>query len=292
LTLNKNLSVLQSYPTLRDALCDILGISKSFIKKIKISNEILKRKIHAKQSISVPIELLNRSLVNPIYTGKIPKIIFEDRSFLVLDKPADIHCHPLTYLDTNNILSFIRQNGNSQLLNINHLKNEKGLLFRLDKVTSGVLVYIKDEELLKELRHSYSLLVTKKRYLAIVMGKFKNCGTIKLYLKPSGKKGKKIIASNYELPNSKEATQEINLLKYNPDKNLSLLQIDLSSGLRHQIRSSLAYLNHPILGDTLYGGKISSRVWLHSSLYEINAMGFQSFKSAQDIKIEDIVTLF
>ena len=61
----------------------------------------------------------------------------------------------------------------------------------------------------------------------------------------------------------------INKVNYNSEKNCSLLMIKLKTSLRHQIRAQLSYLGYPILGDELYGGSSSLRIFLHAFYYEI-----------------------
>ena len=61
----------------------------------------------------------------------------------------------------------------------------------------------------------------------------------------------------------------IKKIHYNSEKNCSLLMVKLKTGLRHQIRAQLSYLGYPILGDELYGGSSSLRIFLHAFYYEI-----------------------
>ncbi len=283
MNLNKNLTILEEYQSLENALVDVLKISKSAIKKSSLSKSFLNRSIKKNQSVQIPIDILNKGIVNPIYNGPIPETIFEDDLFLVLDKPEMVHSHPLSYSETDNILSYIRQHKNPKLLNINTSDNEKGLLYRLDHVTSGVIVYVKDETTLKFLRANYHSAVLQKEYHALVHGQLTTSGKIELYLNPSSEKGKKMMVSSIYSNEYLIATQEIDLISYDANKKISLVKINLNSGHRHQIRATLSFLGHPIVGDRLYGGQDSSRVWLHANRYEIKHDKIYSFRSLKTI---------
>ena len=149
---------------------------------------------------------------------------------------------------------------------MNEKSYDRGLLFRLDYETSGVLIYCKDQHLRTNIFDNRLDAITLKRYTAIVAGDYNYCEKVSIPLKPFGKKGSKMIFDK----EGDLGEMTVEKVRYNSEKKLSLLKIDLKTGLRHQIRAQLSYLGHPILGDELYGGDKSDRMYLHSTLYEIN----------------------
>ena len=264
-------SFLEDFPKLKDALLSIVPISKSKIKNKEKIYPILNKKVYKNQTYLCPLELVNVNKINPEYSGPEIKILYDDNRIMALHKPPQVHCHPLNYLDKNNCLSFLRSINKKDILQVNLSKHERGLLFRLDYETSGVLVAIKNEEDYRFLRDNFSTQVEKKIYLAIVNGDFSYNGEIKNYLIPSGPKGGKIKIQR-EGSHEHLACLNVHKLNYCAEKNKSLLKIELQTGMRHQIRAQLSALDFPICGDVLYGGENvkSERLFLHAYQYSLS----------------------
>ena len=187
------------------------------------------------------------------------EIIYEDKELIVINKPSGL-------------LSI--SGGNEKENTAYHLvseylksKNKKAKVFvvhRLDKDTSGVLMFAKNEEIKNKLQNNWNKIVYKRGYLAIIEGKLnKKSGTIKNYLDESktqmvyitnNKKGKLAI-TNYQV--LKEA-------RYN-----SLVKIFLDTGRKNQIRVHMQSLGHSIVGDKKYGATTNpiKRMGLHSHIF-------------------------
>jgi len=267
-------STLNDYPTAEAALVDILKISKSQLKKHLLPKNFLTKKIKMGTSLEVSLDISNTGMINPQYSGKELTIIDDNDFALVLNKPEGVHAHPLSYLDDNNALSFIRCTYHTpSILNVNMEAYDRGLLYRLDSVTSGVLIYIKSDRLHSQLRTSFKANVKHKVYLAIVGGKLSTQGQINLYYSSSLQKGKKVVASMSPTPESRYGEMSVTLCEYNTQKDVSLVKIHLQTGVRHQIRSGLQFIGNPILGDELYGATKHSRVYLHAWQYGIEIDG-------------------
>ena len=255
------LSPLLKYSCVEEWLIDI-GLSKSWIKK-KLTKKELQKKI--KKNPGFSSDLLNKNMIGPIYNGPEIEILHEDDLFLVIEKPSKVHGHALEYSDDNNILSFFRSINKGNLLAINNEKAERGLLYRLDFDTSGVLVYVKNESIFQEIFEKRNNLITTKKYLAFVHGKTMEGAHLKDFLIGSESKGSKMKVSD----EGQEANLSFITKKYDSQRDLSLIEIDLRTGLRHQIRIQLAHSGHPLLGDVKYGGQKASRLFLHAQRYTI-----------------------
>lgn len=254
-----------------------LEFSKAYIKRQGLNRKYLEKKILRGDILSLPIDFINKAMVAPSYVGPQIEILYEDSLVLVLNKPCGIHSHPLQYSDQKNCLSFMREKGFGKFLD-NFNDHEKGLLYRLDKVTSGVLVYVKCPKLHTYLRENYSSISHLKRYWAIVQGKFECFGTHQHEFSSKGVKGSKMQLSSKIDSKGQVAISHFSLVKYIEHLNLTWINVDIETGIRHQIRAQLAALGHPILGDTLYGGSDSKRVFLHAYKYELKIDGkLQSF---------------
>lgn len=258
-------SWLRDYPTLKDALKETLGCSGQHIKRYFSSKE-QDQQIKAKLIYKLPLSFVNHMEINPVYQGPDITIISETENYLVLHKPAGVHCHPLSYDDKDTLLNFLVTTGKWEPLLVNRSQYDRGLLYRLDHETSGVMVLAKTERFHKTMRENFGSEVKKKFYWAIVEGDFDKEGRHTHYFKATGAKGVKQKVLDFDEEASFEGT--LSVLKITTNQNKSLLLVNLKTGLRHQIRAQLAHLGFPILGDELYGGKKAERLYLHALRYE------------------------
>ncbi len=264
---NTQISILEEHPSVKSFLLK-LNISRSQLKKSKIPKKFLENRVKAHQEIEIPLNLINQGIIPPSYQGPEIEVIFNDELILGVNKPPNIHCLPIHYDEPNNVLSFLRERLFLKKTNFCFDTNcEGGLLYRLDYETSGVLFFSKRKEIYLKVRENFNELTKSKEYLCIVEGKFNQPGIHKHKFSGFGPKKSKIRIDGNGLLG--EGILEAELLSYKESKNLSLLKIKLFSGIRHQIRAQLAYLGFPILGDLLYGGKFSERLFLHAYKYSI-----------------------
>jgi 23S rRNA pseudouridine955/2504/2580 synthase len=221
-------------------------IEKTFRNKdIKINNKRIKnKKIILKCGDIIEIYGLKLVKSHKINSIKINfKIIFEDKNILIINKPQNIIVHGEKNSINNQVLSY--------------LKFEKKDSFtpshigRLDKVTSGIMVYAKNFKSLLELNNKRQFF--EKYYKAI--SNLKKNLILKAYIFHDEKLKKEIV--NLNKMGKKCQTQFIT-------QENNLIIIKLFTGRKHQIRSSLEFLKFPIKGDTKYGGKSAKRVYLHS----------------------------
>ncbi|MBF0312226.1 MAG: RluA family pseudouridine synthase [Oligoflexia bacterium] len=280
-------SILEDYETLEEALALVFSVSHSAIKRICGGGSLrgkLKHHLSAKSKVIVPLDLANYNEINPEYQGPAIDVLYEDERFLVLEKPANIHTHPLLYQEKDSCLNFIRAHGGwEKILEVNRSAHERGLLYRLDRETSGVLVYVKEDGLYFELRNHFNRLVKTKLYHALVEGDFPShlCDKeLPVLLAPSGPKGSKmvVVSASEERIGSSEGVLQVKKLAYLEHKKISHLEIKLVTGIRHQIRAHLAHLGHPIVGDPLYGRGASipaCRLYLHAYQYELCGLVFK-----------------
>lgn len=261
------LSFIQSYPNLERALLDNFDISKNLIKKY-LSRKYLNRKVREREKFKLPIDILNAGMINPRYEGPKVEVVYDDDKILGIFKPEKIHTHPLKYSEKSNTLSFLRESSLVDL-NVNFQNYDRGLLYRLDYETSGLLIYIKNANEHKSLRDNFSQLVKKKVYRAWVHGVDIPEGKHVSFLRPCGSKNHKMIYDPKGVP----AELELKILK--DDSCRSLVEIILKTGLRHQIRAQLSHLGFPIVGDPLYGKEADShfRLMLHAWRYAFSLDG-------------------
>lgn len=191
-------------------------------------------------------------------SGRID-IIYEDNNYLVVNKPSGI-LTIATEEDSDNsnnlydvLVKYVKKKSSSAKLFVVH---------RLDRDTSGVLLFAKNEELKDKLQDNWNE-IAKRTYYAVVVGKTLEKETLKSYLKENDK------LITYSSKDGKLAITEYERVKTN-DK-YSLLKINIKTGRRNQIRVQLRDIHHPIAGDKKYGIKDKSikRMMLHASRLEI-----------------------
>ena len=131
-----------------------------------------------------------------------------------------------------------------------------GTVHRLDRPTSGIVIYAKTSKALERLNKMFRDKKVFKTYWAIVRGQLNNKqNSLTNYLKKNQKLNKSFVAKK-EIAGSKKAVLHYCLLK--KLHNYSLLEINLETGRHHQIRAQLSHINHPIKGDLKYGDKRSN----------------------------------
>lgn len=173
-------------------------------------------------------------------------IVFQDEDILIINKPQDMVVHPApgNYSGTlvNGLLFHI-----DTLSSINGIIRP-GIVHRLDKDTSGLLVVAKNDFAHRFLSEELKQRRMKRNYIALVHGVLKKDeGTIDAPIGRHPKDRKKMAVTN---KNSKEAITHYKVLdRYD---NYSLLELSLETGRTHQIRVHMAYINCPILGDPVY----------------------------------------
>lgn len=260
-------SWLRNYPSLKEGLKKTFGSSGQLIKRYFSSKE-QQRPIKAGEVLKLPLNFVNHLKINPSYEGPEIKILAETEDYLVLHKPPQVHCHPLSYEDKDTLLNFLVVQNKWDALLINESHYDRGLLYRLDYETSGVIVLIKNEKYLQFMRKNFETTMKRKFYWAVVEGEFDKEGRWIHFFKPTGLKGVKQRVSDMEVEGSFEGT--LSALKITSHQGVSLVLVNLKTGLRHQIRAQLSHLGFPILGDELYGGKKADRLYLHALRYEFN----------------------
>lgn len=187
------------------------------------------------------------------------EIIYEDKHIIVVNKPSGILTHPTLYIKTGTLLNFVLFHTNLSKIGSPY---RTGVVHRLDKETSGVIVFAKTDFAYWSLIEQFKNRIVKKEYFAIVEGKFPEKEKIvEFTLLPDKENPTKM---RVHFLKGKQTLTKIELQKH--FDNFSLLKIKPITGRTHQIRITLAYLGYPIVGDTKYGKKTNliERLALHA----------------------------
>lgn len=210
-----------------------------------------------------------------------PQIIFENDDFLVIDKPYGITVNDAeSNKNQETIQKWINTRQNKDLILVGTEFYEKsGIVHRLDKDTSGVLVIAKTEEAYLNLKSQFQNRTTVKKYLVLVHGVVEPpTGTINAPIERNP-----FNRMHYGVfPGGREATTSYRILGHY--EKLTLLEVTPKTGRTHQIRVHMKYINHPIVSDPIYGGrkqlredlKFCPRLFLHATHLEISGYSFDS----------------
>lgn len=253
----------EKYNTIYDVLKNEFEISNRLITKIKKSKKIFlnNSSVSSLQQIKKGdlIEVLldfDEDSTNIIPTKMPLKILYEDDSLLIVNKSANIAIHP-SILHYSNTLS----NGVKYYFNEIGLQRKIRPVNRLDRDTSGIVIFAKNEYVQECLIKQMSNNSFKKEYIALCEGVFKKKeGTINA---PISRKENSIIERCINNDGEKAITHFLVLHRFS---NYTLVQCILETGRTHQIRVHMSYIGHPIIGDTLYGNSsnLINRQALHA----------------------------
>lgn len=268
-------------------------ISKRLILRngipIKKGSEI----VHTNDEISMP-NLVDEAVEEIASDESIDfEVVFEDDSVIVVSKPSGLIVHPGSGIANGTLVNGLA----AQFPDLREIGDPTrlGLVHRLDKGTSGLLIVARTPEALDNLKFQMQERHVHRQYFAIVAGHVEsNKGVVdaplgrdpKNPLKRAVINGGKYARTHYEIDQ-----------KYESPFKVSMLNCRLETGRTHQIRVHLAAIGHPVLGDELYGGRtsfnIENRLALHAQMLTFlhpktkNLMNFESPLPAELTSMKD-----
>lgn len=179
-------------------------------------------------------------------------IVYEDEDMLIVDKEKGMVVHPANGNYEGTMVNALMHSHRDKLSSINGVIRP-GIVHRIDKDTSGILVVAKNDTAHKKLSEQFKVHSIHRKYVALVKGVIKEDTLTISYPIGRSHKDRKKMAVTYQ--NSKEAVTHIQVLKRFYHSNATLVEATLETGRTHQIRVHLSYLNHPLVGDEIYGKK-------------------------------------
>lgn len=177
------------------------------------------------------------------------KILYEDEHIVAIDKPAGLVVHPGAGKEKATVVSALL--GHTKLSPVG-APTRPGVVHRLDKNTSGVMVLAKTREAHKRLAEAFSSRELEKEYLAIIQGHIVNRkGRIEVAIERDKIHRKRMKATSAE--KGRMAISLFEVVEYL--NSATLIKVKILTGRTHQIRVHMAFTGHPLLGDSTYGGK-------------------------------------
>ena len=191
-------------------------------------------------------------------------ILYEDSNCIVINKPAGVLTHALgVHGNEASVASFLRNK-------VTDLDGDRaGIVHRLDRATSGVIIGAKNQQALSSLQKQFALRKVKKTYVAVVEGMPSPDEAI---IDMPIERNPKAPATFRVGANGKPSTTHYKILL--PGHKFSLIELKPETGRTHQLRVHLTKIGHPIVGDPLYGtGQYGDRLFLHAMSLEITVPG-------------------
>lgn len=206
-------------------------------------------------------------------------ILYQDRDLIALNKPPGILSVPLKDGRSRNLLELL----NEYLLSS---KCKAGIVHRIDRYTSGVVLFAKRPKARTELVRQFRARSPRRIYLALIYGQLKNPqGELRHYLKLTTRSFSQVI-SNRKDPDAAEAVLRYRLLEQ--FSSAALVEVELVSGLKNQIRAQFAAIGHPLVGDQQYPGhgRKTEDIPLDRQALHAHILGFQHPSTSEFIEVE------
>jgi 23S rRNA pseudouridine1911/1915/1917 synthase len=186
-------------------------------------------------------------------------ILYEDDDCVVIDKPVGLLTHSKGAFNPEaTVATWLRSR-------VKHMEGERaGIVHRLDRATSGVMICAKTPEALSWLQKQFAQRRTKKTYIAVIEGVLQpEQAVIDMPIERNPKKPQTFRVG----ANGKSSITHYKVLE--SSHRYSEVELKPETGRTHQLRVHLAHQHHPILGDTFYGGKPADRLYLHALSLEL-----------------------
>lgn len=235
---------------------------KSFLSNEMVRvNNIIQTNHDFKLKDNDVVEIKNNYIINKKYNLKI-EIIYEDSDIIVINKPAGLLTMASNKEKKRTAYNIIRE-----YLIKSDKNNKVFIIHRLDKDTSGVIIFAKNLKTKSLFQSLWSKNVLTKEYVAVVEGHLKkDKGSIRTYLKENEE------GYVYSVKNKSEGKLSItNFEKIKENKRYTMLKILIKTGRKNQIRVHLKEIGNPIVGDKKYGSVVDpvKRLCLHSKKIEL-----------------------
>ena len=240
---------------------------KDFIKDklIKVNNKAVKPSFKLSEGDEIFIDDSLFAIAENIDL----KVVYENEDYAVIDKDSDLIVHPAGKIVTGTLVNaLLYKYGYDGLSHIGG-EDRPGIVHRLDKDTTGLILITKNNASYKYFKKMFETRKVDKYYYAIVFGNFdKKTGTIETFMDRDPNNRRKMAVR----PAGRRAVSHYEVLR--EVDGFSLLRIKIETGRTHQIRVHMTHINHPLLGDPVYGN-VKHKFNLSHQLLHCGKIGFK-----------------
>lgn len=232
---------------------------------VLVDDEIVKT-VKTPVNSAVRIELDTAPLAMTSQEDLSLEVIYEDDDCMVINKPVGVLVHSKgAYNPEPTVASWLKARDGFSFADVNE---RSGIVHRLDRATSGVMICAKNKVMLGQLQKQFQLRKAKKTYIALVDGVVEpSHAMIDLPIERNPKKPQTFRAGS----NGKSAQTEYKVKELVGSS--CLLELKPITGRTHQLRVHLNHIKHPIVGDDLYSGRPANRMYLHAASLEVTISG-------------------
>lgn len=241
--------------------------------KVRVDGQVLKASHHLREGEEVEVEMAEPQRVS-ILPQNIPlDILYQDQDLAVVDKPKGMVVHPAHGNWDNTMVNALLYH----LRDLSGINGElrPGIVHRLDKDTSGVMVVAKQDQAHRSLAEQIRVHSIKREYIALVHGVIKeNLGTIDAPIgrSPLDRKKMAVVKDGRPAVSNYEVMERF--------RNYTLVRVSLMTGRTHQIRVHFSYIKHAVVGDPLYG-PAKKHFDLESQALHAQLLGFNHPRSGE-----------
>ena len=267
---------------------NIKDVTRSYIKTLIDDNKVLVNNKSQKSGYKIKLNdridvTLEEKKNEDIIAQDIPlEILYEDDDIIIVNKPKGMVVHPANGNYTGTMVNSLMLSHQGKLSSINGVIRP-GIVHRIDKDTSGILVVAKNDNAHKKLAAQFNVHSIKRKYIALVKGIIKEDSlTIDMPIGRSIKDRKKMAVTN---KNSRSAVTHIAILKRFYSSNVTLVEAQLETGRTHQIRVHMAYIHHPLVGDEIYGKK-DNKFKVQGQMLHAKYLGFVHSSTGKFVEFE------
>lgn len=198
------------------------------------------------------------------FSKQVLPVIYEDDNVIVINKPVGVLTHSKGELnDEFTVAEFVRSKTSYK-----SETNRPGIIHRLDRATSGIIICAKNDETASMLQRQFTERTLRKHYVAVLAGTLKQPEAVvdlPIARNPNA-------PSTFRVdPKGKSAQTTYHVLELGTAR--TLVDLHPKTGRTHQLRVHMAYLGAPILGDTVYGKAKAPRMFLHAAELEVTLPG-------------------
>jgi len=269
----------------RESLISRTRIKNLILKgKLKINNQIINnpaKKVSTNDEINIQIPEPKETSLKP-YDFKL-EIIYEDDDLLVINKPAGIIMHPGAGNYNETIVNALMHYNKDSLSTIGD-ELRPGIVHRIDKDTSGLIVIAKNNETHENLSHQFSEHIITRVYQLLVWGKLRpSSGIIDTFIARSSKNRQMMEVNNSKGKRAVTNYKTIEIFENDKTPTLSLVECKLETGRTHQIRVHMTHMGNSIMGDGKYKKKYKRLKNIDTSLENLIYKLDRQFLHAQTL---------
>lgn len=265
---------------------EIEDLSRSYVQKLLEDGQVtVNGKVITSKKLKLNVDdVISLEIPEPevleVLAEDIPlEIVYEDDEVMIINKPIGMVVHPAPGNYTGTLVNALMFHS-EKLSSINGVVRP-GIVHRIDKDTSGLLMIAKTNNAHKSLAAQLKAHTINRKYVAIVHGRIgSETGTVNA---PIGRSAKDRLKMTVTERNGKEAVTHFTVLeRFN---NYTMIECQLETGRTHQIRVHMAYIGHPLLGDQTYGVK-KPKIKNNGQLLHAKLLGFIHPTSGEYMEFE------